>query len=165
MAKNKKEKQPFFTKAEFDGCESAVLMKGSAQSKLDKCKIGLLIAAGAELFYVLSGVFGSIHLLSDIFSWIGIVATVASYVIGGGILIGLKAAWKISTTIGWVGWFCVPFPADIPLGIMLTVIGLCIFPFMLIFLPIALVFCGYIQAKKDYNAAEEYISMYQKTNN
>lgn len=121
-------------------------MKGSVQSKLDKCKIGLLIAAGAELFYVLSGVFGSIHLLSDIFSWIGIVATLASYVIGGGILIGLKAAWKISTTIGWVGWFCVPFPADIPLGIMLTVIGLCIFPFMLIFLPIALVFCGYIQA-------------------
>ncbi len=163
MARNKKEKEPFFTKAEFDGYESAVLMRDSVQSKLAKCKLGLMIAAGAELFYVLSSIFGSIHILSDICFWIGIVATVVAYVIGGGFAIGLKAAWKISTKIGWIGWFCVPFPLDIPLGIMLTVIGVCIFPFMLIFLPIALVLCSYIQAKKDCNTAEEYIALYQKT--
>ena len=117
-----------------------------------------MIAAGAQLAWVLIFVFPKMpSVLADIIAFIALAGTVAAYVIGGGLGAAFKVTWKIAKGIGWFGWFCVPFPADIFTGIMLTLMAIMMIPMLFIFIPLALVFCNYVQVNKDFKAAEEYL--------
>lgn len=117
-----------------------------------------MIAVGAQLAWVLIFAIPKMpSVLSEIIAFIALAGTIAAYVIGGGLGAAFKVTWKIAKGIGWFGWFCVPFPADIFTGIMLTIMAIVMIPILFIFIPLALVFCNYIQVNKDFKAAEEYL--------
>ena len=133
-------------------------VKQKSEAKLQRVKLGLMIAAGAQLAWLLIFLIpGMPVILENIIAIIALVGTVAAYVIGGGLVPAFKVAWKIAKEIGWFGWFCVPFPADILTGIMLTLVSIVIIPTLFIFIPLFLVFCNFIQVNKDFKAAEEYL--------
>jgi hypothetical protein len=102
--------------------------------------------------------------LSDIILIVALVGTILAYILGGGLGAALKVTWKFAKGIGWFGWFCVPFPADIFTGIMLTILAIVMIPMLFIFIPLVLVFLNYIQVNKDYKAAEEYLKYCTPTN-
>lgn len=153
-----KEKKTLFTKMEFNNAQYAMDVKAKSEAKLARVKVGLIIAAIAQFAWVISFAFPHMpELLVDGVCIIALVGTVAGYIVGGGLLAALKFTWKFATTIGWFGWVCVPFPVDIFTGIMLTGLALIMIPILFIFIPLGLVFLNFIQVRKDYKAAEEYL--------
>lgn len=154
----KREKEPIFTKMEFNDAQYAMDVKQKSEAKLQKVKIGLMIAAVAQLAWTLLFMIHHIPTPLDyIICFIALGGTVAAYIVGGGLGAALKVTWRISKGIGWFGWCCVPFPADIFTGIALSLMSVMMIPALFIFIPLALVFCNFIQVKKDFKAAEEYL--------
>lgn len=156
--KMKKEKEPLFTEMHFNDALFAKDTKEKCERKLQRCKIGLIIAAVAQVAWVL--IFAISHMpkvLDDILVFIALVGTVAAYIIGGGLLAAFKGTLKIAKVIGIFGWLCVPFPADIITGLFCSAMAIAMIPLSFIFIPLLLVLYHYIQINKDYKAAEEYL--------
>lgn len=157
MAKEKKAKEPFFTTMEFDNAQYAMDVKQKMEAKLERIKIGLIIAAVIEVIWILLYKVNMPGGLANVLLIVALGGTVAAYIFGGGLKTAFKATWKVAATLGWIGWFCVPFPADIFTGLLLTLFAMMLIPIMFLFIPLVLVFCNFIQVRKDYKAAEEYL--------
>ncbi len=161
MAREKKERKPIIIEPVFNSYQAAVDMRDKAQKKVNRIKIGLLIALVAELLWVATFMIHPTNdfmiVLSDISIVGALITTIAAYIIGGGLGIALRTSWKISTTIGWIGWFVVPFPMDIFTGIFLTIMGIVMLPLLLFFVPIVFVLINLRQNSVDLKAAETYL--------
>lgn len=155
--KETKEKEPFFTEIQITSTDYANEVKSKSEKRLQRCKIGLIIAAVAELIWVLIMLNVFKGTLMDIIGIIGLIITAAAYIIGGGLMTAFKATWRVSKAIGTFGWLCAPFPVDIFTGIILTIMAIILIPIMFIFIPLILVFLNFIQIKKNLKAAEEYL--------
>ncbi len=141
----------------FNSQQEAMMAKEQNEMKLEKMKTGLIIAAAAQVLWVLIFITGVSGVLGDIMGIAAFAATIASYIFGGGILAALKATWKVAKTIGWIGWFCVPFPMDIVTGIMLTVVAVAYGIMGFFVLPLVVVFSNYRRINKELEAASAYL--------
>ncbi len=142
---NKKESRKFFESVQFDTVANAEQVIEKSQKKLEKAKIGLIVSGVATGLSALAFFFPVLNFLL-IFAFL---ASVAAYIIGGGIKIALKTAWKIAK----FGWFIIPFPYDIATGIITLIFA--VMGFM--FIPVVFVFVNYLQIKKNLNEAQEFL--------
>jgi len=157
-----KEKKPFFTTMEFNSAQYAMDTKAKCEAKLARIKIGMWIAVGVEIGWLLTYVFRKPFNnmpaeIAGILLLILAIGALAAYIIGGGLGMAFKVTFKIAFAIGWFGWVCLPFPVDIITGLFLSILAIIMIPVLFVFIPLVLVFCNYYQVKKDYNAAEEYL--------
>ena len=118
------------------------------ESRLKRAKLGLLIAAVAELGYVLAIIIGT-GIFSDIFFLLGLIGTPVSYIVGGGLGLAIRTTWGISKKIATFGWLVTPFPVDIFTGLfcMVLAIGYGILGFIL--LPIISALHKYFAVRKE----------------
>ncbi len=123
-----------------------------ARTKLKIARIGLLIAVISTCCLIASFVVDSPETveLAGILAGIAVLVGLVAYIVGGGIIIALKAAYKI----GMFGWLVVPFPIDIITGICTFIIAILVF----LFLPIIFVSMRYMEIKKEYDTVNLYIS-------
>ena len=145
MAK-KKENVKLIEEAMFDSVEKA-------QREVKFAKVNMIRTLIGTAFAVLSTVFLLIALIgknSDFYTY-ALLPAVPAYLIGGGILKAVKAAWKITK----MGWFMIPvFPVDVLLAIAFFVLSL----FAFFYLPIIFVGLNYVEHKRAYNAAQAYLA-------
>lgn len=162
MFNTKKEKKKFFTKMEFDDVQYATNVKEKCEEKFKRVKCGLIMALISEVFWAIVFIFPSIpDTLWKILVVAGIVAALTAYIYGGGMLTAITVSLKVATTLGYIGWVLIPFPFDIITGLWLTIVAIILVPLLFLCLPIVLVFVNYIQVKKDYKAAEEYLNCFK----
>lgn len=148
--KKGKGKKAFFEDLQFDDAAYAQDVKEECEAKLKKVQIGLIIAAVASILSIIGWKFfgGGYPLL------LGLIGSIAAYVLGGGILTAIQWAWKVA----WLGWIVVPiFPFDLVALLAAGVVALIAF----FCLPIIFVFCNYLQVKRNYDEAEKYLSYYR----
>ena len=159
----KKEKEKVFTEMQFNDAQYAQDVLANSQSKLERCKIALIIALVVQVLWALvffaPQVFSNVPgFLNNMISMIMFAGTIAAYIIGGGIKATVGFVWKIAKGISWIGWFLVPFPMDIITGIASFLIVLLFIPFVLLCVPLLGVAANYHQTKMDHQAAETYLS-------
>jgi hypothetical protein len=163
MAREKKEKPPIIEVPVYSGEMEAQAAVDMARQKEEKIKLGLIIAAAVQLSWLVGiAISGASGTIAEIFATIlligAMVGTVAAYVIGGGVKIAFRAAWAVSRRIAWFGWFVAPFPTDIILGLSLSMMGIALFPLMLIMLPVVFVGISYKQNRTNRIIAEQYLA-------
>ena len=126
-----------------------------AQREVKFAKVNMIRTLIGTAFAVLSTVFLLIALIcknSDFYTY-ALLPAVPAYLIGGGIIKAIKAAWKITK----IGWFLIPaFPVDVLLSIAFFFISL----FVFFYLPIIFVGLNYVEHKRAFNTAEEYLAQY-----
>ena len=126
------------------------------EKKLARIKIGMIIAAAAQAILLLAFVVDSfrINALTDFLVISYLAATVAAYIVGGGVLAAAKRAWGITKKLFFIGWLCVPFPMDIFTGLLLSTFGIGFLPSELFLLPLLNVYLNYRDTKKEKDALE-----------
>ena len=159
----KKEKEKIFTEMQFNDAQYAQDVLQKSQSRLDRCKIAVIVALVAQVIWVLMlfapGTLNKLPaFLQDVLSLVMFVGTLAAYIVGGGIKATVGFVWKMAKGISWIGWFLVPFPMDIITGIASFFIVLMFIPFVLLCVPLLGVAANYHQTSMDHQAAEEYLS-------
>ena len=116
-------------------------------------KIGLLTAIVAEVLYIIAFAIGegtAARAVSNVVLVMAIIATVASYAIGGGILTAIKSFFGI---IKW-SWLLIPiFPIDLIFVILGGIVGL----LALIFAPLLYVLINQIKTRREMNAYLDYV--------
>ncbi len=158
MKTQAKEKEPFFTQAEFENVQYAKDIKEKCESRLKWTKIGLICAAVAEIAWLVAFKVNSLPtILSNMIYILAFGGTIAAYILGGGLKIALMITWKIGKTLCWIGWALIPIPANIISGLMLTGFAFIFIPLILLFIPLVPVVINFIQVNKDYKAAEDYL--------
>ena len=159
--------EPIIEQMTFDSYATAADAQRKALDKVERIKIGLYIAIGAEVFFGFWFLFSKLNMydLEYLMFFIGILAAIASYIVGGGFMKALGMAWKVSKTIGKFGWFCTPFPADIFTGLLCTALAMCFLPIGLLFFPVIFVYLNYRQNKANLDAANQYLSYCSTANN
>ncbi len=139
----------------FDDVAYATNIKEECEKKLAKVKLGLKISIFPSVFSVLYLILESAHVRNGFSSFVylmmllGILVSIAAYVIGGGLKTALSWAWKICK----IGWFIMPFPVDIVTGIVAFIFSF----FAFWCFPVAFVGMNYLQIKSDYTAALDYL--------
>ena len=159
----KKEKEKVFTEMQFNDAQYAQDVLVNSQSKLERCKIALIVALVVQVLWVLAffapNAFSKMPgFLGNIISMVMFGGTIAAYIIGGGIKATVGFVWKMAKGISWIGWVLVPFPMDIVTGIASFLIVLLFIPCVLLFVPLLGVAANYRQTKMDHQAAETYLS-------
>ena len=139
-----------FEEAIFNDAAYAKDIMKQSEERLKRVKIGLIISVVASICGFISFTHGSTHIIFEVIGFVAFVGAIASYVIGGGFMDAIRMALKI----GKIGWLIMPFPVDIVTGIISTIFSLVAF----FLLPVIFVSLNYIQTKKDYEAAENYLS-------
>lgn len=159
MDKTDKQKEGFFTQMEFNDAIYAQNFKEKYEQKLVKCKLGLLIALITEIIWILRFVIlpQMPIVVINIAETVAIIGAILSYAFGGGFGLALGVAWKMAKTIGWIGWCCVSFPADIITGVLLTIFAIIFIPMIFIFIPLVIVFCNYLQINRNIKEADEFL--------
>lgn len=130
-------------------------------ANLNRCKIGLVVALIAQIAWVV--VFFYPELLGtfeDIVATVSLILTFAAYIVGGGFGAALMGTWKVAKTLGVIGWVCVPFPADIVTGLMLTMMAMMVIPVLFFFMPLALVIYHFYQTYMNYRAAKKHLAYF-----
>ena len=149
MARSKK----LIESMEFDNYAYAKDVLEESKKKLERIKIGLLIAAVASLCTILAFVIpGDVSL--GLFISLAVIGAIAAYIIGGGFSIALRAAKKLA----FFGWFILPFPVDIATGLVTMIIS--VFAFFLF--PLLFVFLNYRQIKRNRDDAETFLQYCKK---
>lgn len=144
MARGKEE---VFETAQFNDAKYAQDVKENAERKLQRIKIGLIIALVATISSVL--LFLELTPFTDILMGLSFFGSIVSYVVGGGIGMAFKSAWKVAK----IGWLLTPFPIDIFTGLVAMMFSIMGF----FFIPLLFVAMNYDQCKKDYKEATEYL--------
>ncbi len=140
----KKESNKLFESVEYDIAKAEKVIAKS-QKKIEKSKIGLIVAGVATALTAIAFLVPVLDFLI-VFAFL---ASIAAYIIGGGIKIALKTAWKIAK----FGWFIIPFPYDIATGICTLIFAV----FGFLFIPVVFVFVNFLQIKKDLKEAQEFL--------
>lgn len=148
-------KKNLFENATITSTEAAKQLLENSVAKLNRVKIGLIVAAVATLISVI-GYKNDGTSLGGTLLFIGFICSMASYIIGGGFMTAISWAAKI----GKLGWFIMPFPIDIITGICAVMISFIAF----MFLPLVFVFLSYVQTKKDYEEANKFLLAAQAAN-
>lgn len=158
MKKKEKTKKGMFSHMEFDSAQFAQDVLVEMETKLEKSKKALKISAIASVLGGL-GLMGmccaengsSAGALLAIFLPVAVVMAIVSYVIGGGILTGIRWAGKIA----FLGWLITPiFPVDLLIGFCALIFAC----YALFLFPIVIVSLNYFQVKKNRDEAAAYLS-------
>ena len=141
----------------FNNMQEALEAKERCESRLSRSKIALIIAAVAEVLWILDFIIGPTGVLANIMDTACFVGTIASYAVGGGILYTLKTNWRIAKKIGFWGWLVIPFPLDIFTGLVSMGVALIYGIFGTLLLPLLFVFLNHRRLTKELEAAKHYI--------
>jgi len=127
--------------------------------RLSRIKKGLIIAAAAQIAWVLAFLFSEANIIaaSDFFCYIAFVGTIAAYFVGGGIGAAFKRALGLAKKLFFIGWLCVPFPLDIFSGLFTSVLGFAFLPMSIIMMPLLMVFLNYRDTKKEMEVITDNI--------
>ena len=148
MAKKKKEEVKLIEDAVFDSVEKAQREVKFAKINMIRTLIGAAVAVLSTVLLLIA-LFGKD---SNYYMYAALPA-IPAYLIGGGIGKAVKAAWKITK----IGWFLIPvFPADVLLAIAFFILSL----FVFFYLPIIFVGLNYVEHKRAFKSAEEYLVQY-----
>lgn len=147
----KKGNKELFEQVTFDDVAYARDVVASADDKLEKCKRGLIVGLVASLGWLIMALIPQVSaFLACLGMLIGVVGTIAAYVLGG----GLGKAFSTGFKLAKIGWFIIPiFPVDIFVGIT----AFCIVGWFFIFVPSLFVFVNMRQISKEKDAAEEFL--------
>ena len=151
----KKEKEQLFNDVKIDTVQMAKDILAESEVKLENVqkamKIGTIATVGTVIGLILLATGGDI--IADIGSLLLVVTAVISiisYIIGGGVGMAIKFAWKI----GKIGWYILPIPlVDLAFALM-------VFFFALVgalYVPVLFIWLSSKQIKRDYEEAEEYL--------
>ena len=154
------EKGSFFQELTFDNAAYATDVRDASEKKMQKVKLGLIIAAAATVVDIIGllinkGSGAVADILGGAVLFIGVAGAMAAYIIGGGFGTAFRWAKKLAV----FGWIILPFPADILTGVITFIISLGAF----FLFPVVFVFLHYIQVKKDYNAAVQHLGCIKTT--
>lgn len=151
-------KKKLIEKMEFDNYAYAKDVYEKSAAKLLRIKIGLIIAAVATVCSVLAMVFHNIsdsRILTPLFVLIAFFVSLVAYIVGGGILIALKTAKKLTDFGGSI----FPFPIGLITGFATLFFSVLAF----FFVPLVFVFINFIQQKKNRDNAAEYLSYFKSS--
>lgn len=140
---------------EFDNYAYAKDVFEQSTKKLERIKIGLIVAAVATACTALAFVLSNIDILSTLLLVFAFFGSIAAYIIGGGVKIALKAAAKLAV----IGWLIVPFPIDLITGIITLIFA----PMAFLFVPLVFVFINFWQNKKNRDDAANYLQYCKQT--
>lgn len=145
-------KKALFEDMVFNDALYAASVRDECGKKLVKVKKGLIIAGIASVLSAIAFLFEgtTIGILCQLPAF---VCALISYIVGGGFGTAVKWALKV----GQIGWLIVPFPIDIVTGVCGIIAAIVGF----FFFPIVFVYLNYRQIKKNYDAAEQYLSYCQ----
>ena len=120
-----------------------------------RCTIGLMIALVTEVLFILAFALGrsgnaAVVNMGEVLGYVAIAGTVASYVVGGGLLMALKTFLGICK---WCWLLCPIFPLDL----LIVLIGGGIGILALIFAPLLYVFINWIKVRKETKYLSEYL--------
>lgn len=147
----KKEKQPFFEQISFNNEEEAKQYCADCRNKLERGKIGLIVAAIVPVVDILLSTLFNRLGISDVSVAVIFIAPIIAYIVGGGLKSALKFVFKVTR----VGWIIIPiFPIDIAIAIIVF----CISGGVAIFLPIIFVFLAQHQLKMNMQGAQAYLN-------
>lgn len=144
MAK-RKEKRALFETVQFQDLKRAQREVAFAKINQIRILIGFLIACIAT-YLAISGFRNQEN------TWVlGFGLGIFSYLVGGGILMAIKFAWKLTV----IGWFMIPvFPVDLAICLAFFFLSL----YGLAFLPVIFIGLNFIQQKKNLDAAQRYLA-------
>jgi hypothetical protein len=150
-------KAKIFDTMVFADTNAAQAILAGFDEKIKRIKIGLILCGASFLSLLLSAI--PVVFISNFFFYTSIIATIAAYVISGGIKIALRTALKLAK----IGWLILPFPLDIFTGLVTFIVSL----FFFAFFPIVFVLISLLQTIRDKREAEAYLtygaSMYQQS--
>lgn len=149
-------KAKIFDTMVFADTNAAQAILAGFDEKIKRIKIGLILCGASFLSLLLSAI--PVVFISNFFFYASIIATIAAYVISGGIKIALRTALKLAK----IGWLILPFPLDIFTGIVTFIVSL----FFFAFFPVVFVLISLLQTIRDKREAESYLTygaaMYQQ---
>ncbi len=148
-------KKNLFENVEISSVEYARTIVEKSTAQLNRVKIGLIIEAFATLMSVIGYMNDGTKLGFTLLS-VGFVSAMASYIVGGGFMTAVSWAVKV----GKIGWMIMPFPIDIATGVCAVFLSFIVF----FFLPVIFVLLNFVQIKKDYDFATDYLANVQATN-
>lgn len=147
--RNKRAK--LFEDMQFDNALFAQNTLQECEEKLNRNKIGMIVAALVPVVDVIITMLFEALGMGDAAFGAWVAAAVVAYLIGGGLGKSLKMVWKVTT----VAWFILPiFPID--LGVAAA--AFCLSGGVALFLPITFVFLTRMQINRDKKAAEQYLA-------
>lgn len=151
----KNENKQLFENMEFNSFEYAKQIYDKSTAKMNKIKIGLIISVVATAS-MLTGIVAADALpnsIANLLFYIAVIGSVISYIVGGGLKIAFKALKKLM----FFGWIIIPFPFCLATGIFTTVLS----PICFFCIPVVFVLINYIQEKRNYKSAENYINAFK----
>ena len=83
MARKKREKEPMFTEMQFDNAQYAMEVKQKSEKKLERCKIGLMIAGVVQVAWLLLVFVPVPDVIGIPLLVIALGGVIASYIVGG----------------------------------------------------------------------------------
>ena len=145
------ERRELFEEMTFDNVLFAQNTLEECETKLNRNKLGMIVAAVVPVFDVIATAIMENLGMGDSAFGVWFAAAVLAYLIGGGLGKSLKMVCRVTT----VAWFIFPiFPID--LGIAAA--AFCMSGAVALFLPIVFVFLTRIQISRDKKTAEQYLA-------
>ena len=147
MSKTNRKTRPMIQHMEFDSYAEAQDMVDAAEARSTRILIGLAVAAVSTVLTVLAFLLNSDA--SSILLGLAFLLAIPAYVIGGGLGKAIRSAWNLAV----FGWFILPFPYDLGVGLATFCIALMCF----FFAPLVFVLVSYCQNASDLKSAREYM--------
>ena len=149
-----KEKKPLFEKMVFDDAQYAQTILSDCETKLERNKIGIIVALLVPIIDIIIAVISSLSEVGiDLFSFFFMLAVV-SYIVGGGLKMALKLVWKVTS----ISWFVIPI---FPIDLAIAAVAFFISGAVALFLPVVFVLMTRYQLTQDRDAAKQYLSCFK----
>lgn len=140
-------KASIFETAAFTDVINAQATIDAYDGKVKRIKIGLILCGVSFLLLVLCAY--TVGIISNILFYGSLLTTLAAYIIGGGLGIAIRTAFRIAG----IGWIILPFPLDIFTGLVTLIFSLTCFAC----LPVVFILINLLQTIRDKRHAEEFI--------
>ncbi len=152
------EKEPMFTKYEFDNAQYAMDVKEKLDSKLPRLKIGLIAAAITQFFFFFMALGDFEGNLEKTLIYIWMILTLATFIIAGELISAIKRVFGFAIALGKKGFDFPIIPINLGLGLVGFLIPLEFLPTIYIVFPLLYMFLAYRRNRKECKEAEEYLS-------
>jgi hypothetical protein len=140
-------KASIFETAAFTDVINAQATIDAYDGKVKRIKIGLILCGVSFLLLVLCAY--TVGIISNILFYGSLLTTLAAYIVGGGLGIAIRTAFRIAG----IGWIILPFPLDIFTGLVTLIFSLTCFAC----LPVVFILINLLQTIRDKRHAEEFI--------
>lgn len=159
-SEKEKKKASLFETEILDGEEAAKELYERNTKKLERCKLGLIVAViasvvggiGLAMQFELISLPLLIENVIETLLPFAIIGSAISYILAGGILTAIRYSFRIAE----FGWFLIPiFPIDLCIGFLALAFSIMTF----IYVPIVSVGINYVQTKKNIEQAELYFGI------